>query len=157
MEGKIEKAQRSDLPEILCVQKAAFAPIAVLLNRTGLQPMMQTLAEIQSEYDRWFFFKCTIEGRIIGSVRAHLDDENICRIFKLVVLPEYQSAGIGKALMQAVHERFKGCDKFELFTGKDISQIVHFYRKLGYTQTITKTMDGVEMVFMERNNRCLDS
>ncbi len=152
MEGKIEKAQRSDLPEILSVQKAAFAPIAALLNRTELQPMNQTLSEIQAEYDRWFFLKYTLEDRIVGSVRAYLDDNDVCHIFKLVVLPEYQSFGIGKALMQAVHESFKDCKKFELFTGKDISHIVHFYLKLGYTQTITKTMGDVVMVFMERKN-----
>lgn len=156
MLGKIEKAQRSDLPEILCVQKAAFAPIAALLNRTELQPMSQTLEEIQNEYDSWLFLKYTLEDRIVGSVRAYLDDNDICYIFKLVVLPEYQSAGMGKALMQDVHSRFKGCNKFQLFTGMDVSHIVDFYHKLGYAQMYTKTMDGVVMVFLERKNCCME-
>lgn len=152
MEGLIEKAKRRDLPEILSVQKAAFTPIAALLNKPKLQPLTQTLAEIQAEYDSWIFLKYTLEGHIVGSVRAIIDDEHICHIGKLVVLPKHQNTGIGKALMQDVHERFKSCKMFQLFTGKDVSHIVDFYHKLGYVQMYTKTMNGIIMVFMERNN-----
>jgi N-acetylglutamate synthase-like GNAT family acetyltransferase len=152
MKGIIEKALRSELSEILSIQKAAFAPIAALLNKPELQPMTQTLTEIETEYANWLFLKYTLEGRIVGSVRAYLDKSDVCHIGKLVVLPEYQSAGIGKALMQAVHEAYKNCNSYELFTGKHVPHIVDFYRRLGYAEKNTKSMDGVVMVFMERGN-----
>lgn len=152
MEGMIEKAQQSDLAEILCVQKAAFSTIAAFLKIPTLQPMTQTLEEIQDEYDSWIFLKYTLNGHIVGSVRAIIDHDHICHIGKLVVLPEYQNAGIGKALMHDVHERFKSSKTFQLFTGKNVNHIVDFYHKLGYAQMYTKTMNGIIMVFMERNN-----
>lgn len=151
MKGIIEKALRTDLPEILSVQKAAFAPIASLLNLTELQPMTQTLPQIEAEYDSWIFLKYTLDSRIVGSVRIYVDDRHNCHIGKLVVLPDHQSKGIGKALMHAVHESFKECHRFKLFTSKDIPHIVSFYRKLGYKQIDTDTLDGVLMGLIERN------
>jgi ribosomal protein S18 acetylase RimI-like enzyme len=150
MKGTVEKAERCDLPDILRVQKAAFAPIATHLNRTDLQPLKQTIDEIEADYEKQLFLKYMLDGCIVGSVRAQLDENGVCRIFKLVVLPEYQSRGIGKALMDAVHQRFIGDTHFELFTGKSISYIVAFYQSLGYKETHTQTLDGVEMVFMKR-------
>jgi GNAT superfamily N-acetyltransferase len=152
MKGIIEKALRTDLPEILSMQKAAFAPIASLLNRAELQPMTQTLPQIEAEYDNWNFLKYTLDERIVGSVRIYVDDSHNCHIGKLVVLPDYQSKGIGKALMHAVHEGCKDCNRFMLYTGKDVPSIVNFYRALGYTQIYTDTLDGVLMVFMERKS-----
>jgi len=151
MNGIIEDASRSDLPEILRVQKAAFLPIATLLNRATLAPITQTLSEIEAEYDSCFIFKYTLEGRIMGSVRAHLDGDRVCHIRKLVVLPEHQGAGIGKALMHTVHSRFFDCKKFILFTGKDVSHIVDFYLKLGYIEKYIKMIDNTLMVYMERD------
>lgn len=153
MTAIVEKADRCDLPDILRLQKAAFSPIGILLTRDDLQPLTQTLHSIQSEFEKQLFLKYMIDGRIVGSVRAYLDESGICRIGKLVVLPEYQSRGIGKALMQSVHHRFANCTAFALFTGKDIPFIVNFYRRLGYAETHNETLNGVEMVFMERKNR----
>jgi ribosomal protein S18 acetylase RimI-like enzyme len=150
MMGTVEIAERCDLQEILRVQKAAFAPIAACLNRTDLPPMKQKIADIEADYDKQLFFKYMLDGRIVGSVRAQLDNNGACWIYKLVVLPDFQSRGIGKALMDAVHDRFQGCTHFELFTGKNISYIVAFYQSLGYQETRTQTLDGIEMVFMTR-------
>ncbi len=89
MTGTIEPAERCDLPEILRVQKAAFSSIAATLRRDDLQPLTQTLESITSDFGKQLILKYTLDGRIAGSVRAHLDADNICHIGRLAVLPEY--------------------------------------------------------------------
>ena len=153
MTDNIQKANRCDLSEILGVQKAAFTPIAAMLGKDTLLPLTHTLSDIEADYEKKLILKYTLDGRIVGSVRARLDEDGACWIYTLVVLPMFQSRGIGKALLESVHDRFKECASYKLFTGKDISFIVNFYKKLGYAETHAETMDGVMMVFMERKNK----
>lgn len=153
MTENVQKAERSDLPEILGVQKAAFTPIAAMLHKDTLPPLNYTLSDTEADYEKQLILKCTLDGRIVGSVRAYLDDQNVCRIGKLVVLPEYQSRGIGKVLMCAIHDHFSGCAAFELFTSKNIAYIVDFYQRLGYTEKSSEPFEGDTLVFMERKNR----
>lgn len=153
MTGIVGKANRSDLPDILRVQKAAFSPIAAMLHKETLPPLLHTLTDIEADFDTQLILKYTLDGRIVGSVRAYVDDHNVCHIGKLVVLPEYQSCGIGKALMQAAHERFSGCALFELFTSKNIAHIVDFYRKLGYAETRSEPVEGDCLVYLQRKNK----
>lgn len=147
----IEKAKISDLPEILQVQKQAFQPVAVVENNDRLPPLVQTLQEITVEYDRRLFLKYILDGKIVGSVRAHLDENCICQIGKLVVLPQYQFRGIGAALMEAIEREFEDSNGYELFTGSIHEKTVAFYHRLGYKTTRTTIMDGVCMEFMRKD------
>ncbi len=152
MTSAVQIAERGDLPEILSVQKAAFSPIAVMLNKETLPPLLQTLSDIEADFEKHLILKYTLNGRIAGSVRAYADEQNVCRIGKLVVLPGFQGFGIGKALMQAVHEQFSGCASFQLFTSKNIAYIVDFYERLGYKETRSEPFEGDTLVFLERKN-----
>jgi len=71
MEGIIEKALKEDLPDILNLQKKAFEKVAMEENNFNILPMTQTLESITEEYEKRLFLKYTLEGKIIGSVRAH--------------------------------------------------------------------------------------
>lgn len=153
MTGFVQDAKRCDLAEILSVQKAAFSPIAAMLHKETLPPLLHTLTDIEADFEKQLIFKYSLDGRIVGSVRAYVDDQNVCHIDKLVVLPQYQSCGIGKALMQAVHERFSDCALFELFTSKNIAHIVDFYRKLGYAETHSQPVEGDCLVYLQRKNK----
>ena len=81
----ITKAVSSDLPKILEVQKQAFYSEAVFYNDFNIQPMRQTLEEISEEFKNKVFLKASIDGRIVGSVRASrsLENEKTCFIEKL--------------------------------------------------------------------------
>jgi len=89
---------------------------------------------------------------IVGSVRAHRDGDT-CHIGKLVVLPEYQNQGIGKALMYAIENHYKSIvRRYELFTGMGDPRNRHLYDGLGYKPFKTEKLnEQVTFVYMEKS------
>jgi ribosomal protein S18 acetylase RimI-like enzyme len=127
----IENALISDLEEILALQKLAYLSEAEICNDFSIPPLLQTIEDIKSEYAYKTFLKAVDSGKIIGSVRANLQD-GTCYIGKLIVHPDFQNRGIGTALMNSIENCFKGCKRYELFTGKKSVKNIYLYNKLGY-------------------------
>ncbi|MBN1473061.1 MAG: GNAT family N-acetyltransferase [Syntrophaceae bacterium] len=147
----IEKAQKKDLPLILDIQKKAFGEVARVFHLKSMPQLEQTLESITDEFDKWIFLNASIDEKIIGSVRAYKKDDT-CYIHRLVVLPEYQNKGIGKALMAEVEKRFKDkVARYELFTGSRDQRNLYFYPKLGYKIIKTeKHNEEISFVYMEK-------
>lgn len=153
MNGPVKRAKRADIPKILTVQKAAFAPVAAAHNRPDIPPMIETLEQALDEFEKMAFFKYVQNGRIIGAVRTCVNESGECYIGRLVVLPEYQCSGIGRALMEAVHAAYPNCTGFILFTAAhDNEKTIRFYNNLGYKNVLIKNENGVELLFMRREN-----
>lgn len=150
---EILKANNADLSDILRVQKAAFAPVAKAHGKPDIPPMTETQEQAEEELGRLTFFKCVMDGRIMGAVRAGIMENGECYIGRLVVLPDHQRRGIGAALMHAAHSAFSGCTAFKLFTGKDDTETIAFYTKLSYTIISTENVGGLEIVNMRRENK----
>ena len=92
------------------------------------------------------------EDIIVGSVRAY-EKTDTCYIGKLIVLPEYQNKGIGKALMREIENEYKNIVKrYELFTGKRDPRNQYLYNQLGYKAFKTeKQSDEISFVYMEKS------
>jgi ribosomal protein S18 acetylase RimI-like enzyme len=148
----IQRASICDLSEILELQKTAFHPVADLLDDNEIQPMIQTYDELLQEFNEGIILKYQQDHRIAGSVRAYVDDENVCHIGKLIVHPDYQNKGVGKALMIEIEKRFTTCTKYQLFTGEITPNTLYLYTKLGYKET-SRTCDSACMIIMEKLNR----
>jgi len=90
--------------------------------------------------------------KMVGSVRAYKKADT-CFIHRLVVLPEYQNKGIGKALMAVVEKRFRGqVTRYELFTGSQDLRNLYFYNQLGYNAFKTeKHNDEISFVYLKKN------
>lgn len=148
----IQKATVSDLPDILELQKIAFYPVANLLGNPYIQAMIQTYDELLQEFNEGIILKHRQGHRIVGSVRAYVDDENVCHVGKLIVHPGYQNKGIGRALMVEIEKKFTACAKYHLFTGEITPNTLYLYTKLGYKE-ISRTCDDVCMIIMEKVNK----
>ena len=111
----------------------------------------QTLESLTAEFKNYTILKASLANAIVGSVRAyHLKDT--CYISRLVVLPEYQNKGIGKALMNEIENRFKTIvNRYELFTGSRDQRNLYLYNQLGYKSFKTEKLnDQITFVFMEK-------
>lgn len=149
----VKRAKIIDLPEILALQKKAFTEVARLMNRYDLPPLLQSIEELQAEYQHNIILKYLSEdNRIVGSVRGFLDNGNICHIGKLVVDPDFQNQEIGKTLMCEIETHFLSCDKFVLFTGDETPNTVYLYKKIGYQVIEKQDMGGLNMFLMEKSN-----
>ncbi len=149
MNYQIELAEENDMEDILEVQKKAFMSEAERLQNSDLAPLTQSLENLQQEALKKTVLKCSRNGQVIGSVRAGADEEGICHIGRLVVLPSESNQGIGQQLMTQIEAIFKDCLAYEIFTAADSSRTIHLYGKLGYRITDHVTMD-VEMVIMRK-------
>lgn len=125
---------------------------ARLYNNFNIQPLTQTIEEVETEFKTKVFLKAVINSGIVGSVRANLEGSD-CWVNKLVVLPEYQGQGIGKALLLEIEKYFPNAEKFKLATGAKSKNNIGLYEKSGYHVVKYDTFhDGVEAVFMEKPN-----
>ncbi|PYG90240.1 ribosomal protein S18 acetylase RimI-like enzyme [Ruminiclostridium sufflavum DSM 19573] len=150
--GRIAEANEKDLSEILKLQKKAFEMVAVKENNFDIQPLKQTYEEIVQEFAKRKFIKYVLNGAIVGSVRGHADEQNICYVGKLIVHPDFQNAGIGTALMKELERHFSTCSSFEIFTSQNSENTLSLYKKLGYTERYVRKVDNVSIVFMKREN-----
>ena len=152
MISNISKATISDLIDILELQKTAFYPVALLLGDTEIQPMIQTYDQLLQEFNDGIILKYVQDHHIIGSVRAYVDVNNVCHVGKLIVHPNYQNKGIGRALMIEIEKKFTTCSKYLLFTGEITPNTLYLYTKLGYKE-ISRTYDSACMIIMEKLNK----
>jgi phosphoribosylanthranilate isomerase len=151
--GRVVTAAREDLPEILALQKLAYQGEAELNDDFDIPPLRQTLEEIEIEFRQRVFLKAVADGRIVGSVRAHLD-EGVCYIARLIVHPDHQNRGIGSRLMAEVERRFVEARRFELFTSERSTRNLYLYHKLGYRDFRSEPLsDKVTLIFLEKGCR----
>ena len=88
----IERAHIEDAKEILDLQKLAYQSEAEIYNDYTIPPLTQTLEEMRNDFEKQVFLKASMDGRIIGSVRALLK-EGTCFIGRLIVHPDFQKRG----------------------------------------------------------------
>lgn len=145
---------KKDLLSILELQKKAFYLEAVKHNDLEMQPMTQTIEQIEEEFNSGtIFLKLSLEEEIVGSVRSKMIDETTCFIGKLVVNPDLQNKGIGTTLMCELEEHFKDkCSKFKIFTGEKSDHALRLYTKLGYQITGKQNIGKYSLVHMEKDN-----
>jgi N-acetylglutamate synthase-like GNAT family acetyltransferase len=147
----IERADTRDAEEILALQKLAFQSEAKLYNDYTLPPLTQTLEEMQADIENKIVLKASVDGRIVGSVRAHMKSQRICYVGRLVVHPDCQTQGLGTRLMNEIEVIFSRAERFKLFTGHRSENTLHLYHKLGYQEfKRERVSDDLTLVFLEK-------
>lgn len=103
------------------------------LTRPWNDPRKDIERKLQQEPE--LFIVAEQDGLLLGSVMAGYDGHRGW-IYYLSVLPQYQSQGLGKELVQQAEQRLrsKGCPKIQLMIRLDNSSVQDFYRALGYEQ-----------------------
>ena len=74
------------------------------------------------------------EGQLVGLARALSDDVSIVYIQDILVRPEFQRGGVGRALLTRLLERFAHVRSAVLLTDADEKQL-RFYASLGFKNT----------------------
>lgn len=148
---KILKAERADLENILQLQYLAFKSEAELLDNYYIQPLTQTLQQVEEEFAEGLFYKAVDDsGNIIGSVRGK-KYEDYLYIGKLMVHPNFQGKGVGLALLKHIESEFKELP-YQLYTVKKSIKNVNFYMHHGYKKIKEiKEEDGVTLILFSKN------
>jgi len=146
----INKAKYEDLAEILNLQKLAYQSEAELLNDYSIQPLTQTLTELQNEFNNGIVLKLIEENnQIVGSVRAH-EENNRVYIGKLIVHPDFQNKGFGIELLNTIESYFEK-KTFELFTSSKSEKNLNIYKKNGYKEfRREKGSNNFEFIYLQK-------
>jgi ribosomal protein S18 acetylase RimI-like enzyme len=143
---KIMKATVEDAAAILSVQKLAYVSEAELYGNYEIEPLLQTISDVEKAFDTHLILKYLCNNHLVGSVRAY-EKDGTCYIGKLMVHPDYQNRGIAKELMKEIESLFENV-RFELFTGSESKKNISFYEKLGYKGYRTEKLAREETVFL---------
>ena len=147
---EIFPATFEDAIEILALQKLAYLSEAQIYNDWTLPPLLQTLEEIQGEFNTHLFLKAVNKNSIIGSVRTHILGDT-CYIGKLIVHPNWQNQGLGTRLIAEIEIMNQDAIRFELFTGSHSIRNLGLYHKLGYREFRRERLSKkVELVYLEK-------
>lgn len=151
--NNMERVKECDLQAVLSLQKAAFMKVAKQMDKYDIPPLLQNIQDIRNDFDTCIMLKyVTEEKQIVGSVRGYISDDHICHIGKLIVDPDFQNRGIGKALMYEIEKYFPSCMKFMLFTGEETPNTLYLYTKVGYHIICRNETGGINLIHMEKEN-----
>ena len=147
----IQPARQQDLPEILALQKTAFAAEAQLVNDWNIPPLTQTLDELADDWRKGIMLKAVNEGgTIIGTVRGHMAPVGFY-IGRLAVQPQCQGRGCGSALLEAMIARAEP-NRLVLFTSTKSERNLRLYERFGFRPfKKSTTAKGVPLVWLEKN------
>lgn len=127
----IKPAEYEDLERILEIQYLAFQKEAEEYNDFEIEPLQQTLSDLENEFYRFTFLKAIDDsGCIIGSTRGYIK-ENTSYIGKTFVHPDYQGQGIGTQLIHTL-EQINSAPRYEINASIRCPQNIKLYEHLGF-------------------------
>jgi len=157
MHGEAEIEIRSALAEeawaIADLVRRAFEAQCRLYDDWTLPPMRETAQDVLDAMDFGVVLAAIADGRLVGSVRGDpvAGDQATVEIARLAVEPEFQSRGIGRALVSAIESRFPEAERFEVFTGHLSERPLHLYESLGYHRVREEPEhEGLTLVYLEK-------
>ena len=146
----IERADESDLAAILALQKRAYAQVGDLYDDYDNPPLTQKPEGIREDWATGTVLKATADGVIVGSVRGFAEGDT-CQIGRLTVEPRCQGQGIGRRLLEAVEEAFRGVRRYELFTGHRSERNLRLYDRAGYVEfRRERQSENIELIYLEK-------
>jgi len=125
----VRRAGEGDFPELLAVQREAFAEYLNVYEAAAWTK--ERLEDISREATDKVILVAESEGRIVGSVRFWLVG-GVCVIRLLSVKPSHQGRGYAKALMKKVEELAAEAHKFYVCTMLRTPRNIGLFLSLGY-------------------------
>ena len=147
------RAEKSDAPEILALQKTAGYCEAEVYNDENLPALIQTLGELQNDFDKAVFIKAVVNSKIIGSVRGQARDDTAL-VSGISVHPYFQRRDIGRRLVEEVEKAFPNAKRFEAFTGQPNQRSLHLLGRAGYQEFKTEPFTpAITWVYLQKERK----
>ena len=125
------RAEASDAPEILALQKVSYQSEAEIYGDDSLPALQQTLEDLQNDFERMVFIKAVVNGKIIGAVRGYVEGQT-AHLRRVVVHPYFRRRGIGRRLLDEIEQAFPEVTRFEAKTGHQSKRNLYQLGKRGY-------------------------
>ena len=128
-------ATRADAAELTVLQKACWLEMVTPSELWWGAPA-EDAATVAENLAQWTTHLFRSEGRLVGSVRVRTDPQDAAtwQIGRLMVAPDLQRRGLGRALLTHAEALApSGVTTFWLNTGADQDRLLRIYKKAGYS------------------------
>jgi len=123
-----------DIEPLNAIDSVDIDEIVALYDAVGWSAYTRTPETLRSAIAGSSFVVIARRGpRLVGLARAISDGATICYLQDVLVAPDEQRSGIGRALVRAVLERYAGVRQKVLLTDDEPGQRA-FYESLGYAE-----------------------
>ena len=169
------RADKSDAPEILALQKIAYQSEAELYGDDSLPATQQTLEDLESDFERApdrvaalangshapgnghseadqiVFLKAVVNGKIIGSIRGFALGET-AYLRRMIVHPYFRRRGIGRRLLKEIESAFPDAKRFEAKTGHQSKRNLFQLSQGGYQVFRTEPFTpNINWVYLQKD------
>jgi tRNA (guanine37-N1)-methyltransferase len=128
-------ATPADAPELLTLGRACWVSEGRANASFEIPPLVETLEDVVYGLTQWQTWTLRSGGRLVGSVRARRDpvDHSTWQVGRLMVAPDLQGRGVGRALLVHAEEAAPAdIETYWINTGRDSERNLRTYRKAGY-------------------------
>ena len=132
---EVALATAADAPELLTLSRACWVTEARANDTLSIPPLVEGLEAVTAGIAAWTTWTIRSAGRLVGSVRARLspDDPTLWQIGRLMVAPDLQGRGLGRALLTYAEAAAPpSAAAYWLNTGERSDRNQRIYRKAGY-------------------------
>lgn len=136
------RADVDDAAELLVLQRCCWVGEAISNETLDIPALHESIDDVRRSIDDWTTWCIRLDGRLIGSVRAHRagDDWDIGR---LMVAPDHSGRGLGSWLLgYAESEAPDDVDRIVLFTGTKSVRNIALYERAGFGLTAEPAPPG---------------
>jgi len=132
---RLEKAKKEDAGEIHSLTMKCFLSYSEKILKDGkLEALDETIDDVLKDINQKNVIVCKLDGKIVGSVRFIVLDDNIAYLTRFGIDPDIQSLGLGSLLIKKVEQECinLGVKAITLFTASKMTSSVAFYLRHGY-------------------------
>ena len=133
--NEVEPATKLDAAEISNLYKTVWTPYRESFPADLMDNRISDAGQVAISMDSNEYFVIREENKIIGVVRCQFP-HGTCHLDRMVVHPEHQGKGIGKALTQFIIDlaKEKGTSKVWLDTTPALEGAVALYESMGFKE-----------------------
>ena len=137
----VRVATPADAPELLVLQRACWMPEARVSGSWPIPPLEESLDDVVAGLGEWTTWVARVpaergaRGRLVASVRGRVrpGDPTLWETGRLVVAPDLQGRGLGRALLSHAESAApEAVQSFWINTSRVMDANVRRYRRAGY-------------------------
>ena len=119
-----KQATKEDIPSLIVMEKT--------MEGSKIYSAMVKEYEWEEAMQDGLVYVLEKEGRIIGNATYEIKSQDYVYISGLLILPEFQSKGLGKEVMQDILQEIGHVARIDLVTHPDNVKAIRLYESFGF-------------------------
>lgn len=146
----LDQRERAVAEAVVSVQRPSYAVEAALIGYDQMPGLTEGVEDVMRL--PLTLLGALADGRLTG-VLGFSGTDSVVEIDRLVVHPAHFRRGVGRRLINALHELAAGAERFEVSTGTENTPAVSLYLAMGYECTRREVSEGVSLSRFVRRAR----